>query len=1468
MRIQCSKPALAAFLSCSFFISRAGESIQPDPGTWTGDWGSPKVFIENKGQFPALGAKDANVLYAYDDNTILIYFKKDGFSYSLLHADVKEEKEEGEQERFKNEKQWYKHEQEEHKIDFKRDDIYIKWENSNPNTEVVAEGLVEDYYNYAIKDDDHTQHSIDHCRAFTKLTYKNIYSGIDLEFVFHPQGGIKYSFIVHPGADAAQIRMDYSGMNGLSKNKDGDMLIKTIFGNIVDHAPQTFYQDQPSAVIPSAFERNNDQVYFLLNAYDQNRTIVIDPWQATSGLGFGTTNKIWECEHDNASNSYFWGGAFPKVLLKKFNNAGTLQWTYTSPWDTSGFWIGTFITDNNGVSYTTGGSNGEISKVSAAGTQVWYNNPNGVFGPLFEYWHLSFNCDQTTLIVGGMRAPNPFSINNYRGATITINMGSGAVTGFTPVGYVAGFNIKEVRSICTCPTGGYYFLTLDSIGYVSSTNVLVWKNTSTLNFSYGNPSYSVKGNMGMSAIRANASFIYTQNGSQIQKRSIANGAIVGTAPIPGGISATFLGTFTFGNSGLDIDSCGNVYVGSGNQIVKYDANLVQLSTQATPGVVYDVSVSKTGQVVACGNGFIGTYAMGACNPMQIICLSSVLSASATSTNILCNGQCTGTATATAINGTPSYTYNWTPSGGTNANATGLCAGSYTCTVTDNVGATATTTVTITQPATAISSSVNPTNASCNGGTNGSATVTASGGTGTLTYSWSAPGGTNATITGLGAGTYTCTITDANGCTHIQTVTITAPTAITASATSTPTGCSGNTGTATVTASGGTGILTYSWAPSGGTNANATGLGSGTYTVYITDANGCTQTATTAVSGTGGPTVSLQSQTNVLCNGNATGAGTVTVSGGTSPYTYLWSPNGGTSATGTGLSAGTYTCLVTDANGCTQTQTVTITQPTAISGSTVTTASSCGNNNGTATVTASGGTGILTYSWVPTGGTNVLATGLGAGSYTVYVTDANGCTQTITATVSNSNGPAVVLQSQTNVLCNGGGNGSATVTVTGGTSPYTYAWSPSGGTNATASGLSAGTYTVTITDANGCTGVQTVTITEPTAISGTTSSTTTACNSSSGTATVNTSGGTAPYSYSWSASAQTTVTATGLGAGTYIVYITDANGCTQTATVSVAQGNAPTASLQSQTNISCNGNTNGVATVTVTGGTSPYTYAWSPSGGTNASATGLSAGTYTCTVTDANGCTSVTTLTIIQPAAIALTASSVPACGLTNGSASSNVSGGTAPYTYSWSPSGGTNSSAGGLSAGTYTCTVTDANGCTQTVTVAVITNAFPIADAGIDVTISIGNNTVLNATGGGTYSWTTGETTSSITVAPTTSTSYCVFVTNAAGCVDSACVTVNVDVDCGELFIPNAFSPNADGENDVLKIFGGCIKDLQFAIYDRWGEKVFETTDPTDVWDGTYKGKMMNTAVFVYRLEVVLLTGESISRKGNISLIR
>jgi hypothetical protein len=375
-------------------------------------------------------------------------------------------------------------------------------------------------------------------------------------------------------------------------------------------------------------------------------------------------------------------------------------------------------------------------------------------------------------------------------------------------------------------------------------------------------------------------------------------------------------------------------------------------------------------------------------------------ATASNTNVTCYGGNNGSATVTPSGGTPPYTYSWAPSGGTGATATGLAAGTYTCTITG--GSTTTQTITVTQPSALVASIPTHTDILCYGGANGNATATATGGTGSAIYSWAPMGGSSATASGLTAGTYTVTITDANSCATTAATTIAGPSsALTASAVPTANVLcyGGTTGSATANSSGGTGSATYSWAPTGGNSATATNLSAGTYTITVTDANSCITTATTTLTEPSALTASASS-TGVLCNGGSTGSATVLSSGGNPMYMYQWSdPASQTSATATGLTAGTYTVVTTDMNGCSTSSTSVISEPSGI----ITAMSSTDETaagNGTATATVNGGTPGYTYSWSPSVGTTSTVTGLVAGTYTVTITDANGCTDVQTVVVNS------------------------------------------------------------------------------------------------------------------------------------------------------------------------------------------------------------------------------------------------------------------------------------------------------------------------------------------------------------------------------------------------------------------------------------------------------------------------------------
>ncbi len=754
-----------------------------------------------------------------------------------------------------------------------------------------------------------------------------------------------------------------------------------------------------------------------------------------------------------------------------------------------------------------------------------------------------------------------------------------------------------------------------------------------------------------------------------------------------------------------------------------------------------------------------------------------ITTSGSQTNVTCNGQCTGSATVNITSGSGPFTYAWAPSGGTAATATGLCAGTYTCTVTNTVGCMTTQTFTITQTP-AISIVPTQTNVLCNGQCTGVATATASGGTGVYTYSWAPSGGSAATATGLCIGTYTCTVTSGPvGCTATQVFNITQPTAITSTMASTPAMCSVSNGTASISASGGTGVLTYNWTPgnpTGDGTANITGLAAGVWTCTVTDANGCTHTNTVNVASTSGLTATIAS-TNALCFGS-NGSATASPVGGTGPFTYAWTPSGGTGSTAS-IPVGSYTCTVTDiGTGCTTTVTVSITQPTAVTATINGSPVLCnGGATGTATVTPGGGVGSYTYAWTPSGGTGATATGLTATTYTCTVTDGNGCTAIATFAVTQ---PTALSASTsfTQSTC-GAANGSASVVVSGGTGGYTYSWLPSGGTAATATGLLAATYTCTITDANNCTMTSIIVVTSANSpLVSILSSTNLSCfGGNDGSATATSTGGTTPCTYFWS-NADPDSIAGNLIAGQYTVTVTDANGCSSTTTVSITEPPALT-SVISGTDILCFAGTTGDAQVTGTGGTGAYTYLWSPLGGTTSNAAGLEAGTYTCIITDANGCTTNSTITLTEPPLLTVASAgfNVSCFGSCDGQLVAIPAGGAPNYTFVWS-AGCTTPSCNNICSGQYTVTVTDANSCTTSSTTTVTEpTAITIVTAAVDAHCNLADGSASAAGAGGTgtllYQWIGGPATANYN--SIVSNTYSVIVTDANGCADTATAIVN-----------------------------------------------------------------------------------------------
>lgn len=900
-------------------------------------------------------------------------------------------------------------------------------------------------------------------------------------------------------------------------------------------------------------------------------------------------------------------------------------------------------------------------------------------------------------------------------------------------------------------------------------------------------------------------------------------------------------------------------------------------TQACAG---DISAcGSNDQTPGYGNNSSNATWIGSMNN-NCTAITPLSASNGSSANSSCG--CTGTASANASGSIGPYTFQWSPAPGSGqgtANVTGLCAGTYTCVVTSAIHCSDTLYYTITSPA-SFSVNTSGTNITCSGGNNGTASATPTGGTAPFSYSWFPSGGTTANATGLSSGTYTVTVTDATLCSSTATITLTQPSAVTANITPvTNVSCfGGNNGSATVTPNGGTPGYTYSWAPSGGTGTTASGLTAAIYTVTVTDNAGCTQTATTSVTQPAVVTAIITSSSGVTCFGGANGSAIVTGGGGTVPYTYSWSPSGGSGNSASGLGAGVYTVTITDNNGCTATTTTNITAPTQLTASVpAVTNPSCGAGNGSATASASGGTGPYTYTWSPSGGSSITATGLSAGTYTVTVTDNHLCTATATVTLVSPSSPSANITSSTDVSCFGGNNGSATVTVTGGSPGYTYSWSPSGGTSTTASGLTASIYTVTATDNAGCTATASVTITAPLQLQAsiTASSGTSCFGGTDGSAVVSASGGTAAYSYNWSPSGGTGTTATGLGQGIYTVAVTDQRNCTATTTVSITSPALLTATITSTSDVLCNGGNTGSATVSAGGGTTGYTYAWLPSGGSGTNAGSLSAGIYTATVTDANGCTASNTATINEPSPVNLTITSVTdvSCyGGNDGAVSVNVTGGTAGYTYLWSPSG-TGSTATSLTAGVYTVTVTDAGNCTVSGTATINQpGPFSVYLTATDSSLCNGDQAQMNVgINGGqpayTYSWSAGLPPNAVnTVTPAVTTTYTVTVTDNNGCTAPATLTILVEP--APVIVLNANNPVCEGGVLNMSATGGTVYAWTGPSGFVSGQSAFQIT-PVTVNDGgvytvTVSGALGCTAsssvtVTVEALPVVNFSGNPLT---------
>lgn len=671
----------------------------------------------------------------------------------------------------------------------------------------------------------------------------------------------------------------------------------------------------------------------------------------------------------------------------------------------------------------------------------------------------------------------------------------------------------------------------------------------------------------------------------------------------------------------------------------------------------------------------------------------------------------------------------------------------------------------------------------------------SGGVPPYTYSWTGPNGFSSSdenpvlssVSLAAAGNYNLTVIDDTGCdaTFVLPVVVN-ELAITATPTNPSCGATNGSIDVEIT-TGGLAPFSYDWSDNSldGTE-DAAGLAAGSYAVTVTDANGCTDVATLNLSGSGGPTVIISGvdPTCSLSNGSIS----LTVSGGAVGYTFDWNNNSldGTEDP-TGLAAGTYTVTVTDGASCAATANITLvtTIPPSLSETHVNAA--CGASNGAIDITVTDGTAPFTFDWADLAGTDngEDRTGLAAGNYSVVVTDGNGCTDNISVVITGATGPTLTVD-PTDETCSSS-NGNIDLTINGGTGPFSIDWSYNGTGQVNdpedPAGLAAGTYNVTVTDANTCTATLGVTIMNSPGITELILNPVdaTACVFTNGSIGLTVAGGTPPYAYDWDNDGESppdydAEDLANVGPGTFTVTVTDANGCllTGSATVGVSTGATLATIVTDPTTCAETGSVD----LTITGGVGPMTVEWS-NGATTEDLTALAPGVYTVTVTEANGCEVTENISIrdIREPVLSVVLTS-PGCGAGNGAIDLTISDpdGTGPYAILWDdPSNATTEDISGLQAGIYTVTVTNGISCMSVLTVNLNATMAPeLTVVQTNESCSAGNGAIDLTISGGTPNYTIDwdvlpdqEDHANITAG-----TYNVTVTDDVGCVATATVVI------------------------------------------------------------------------------------------------
>ncbi|MBI1287492.1 MAG: hypothetical protein GC178_07920 [Flavobacteriales bacterium] len=1373
---------------------------------WSRSFSDSRTFIENKGQFDHFS--DQQILFAIDEGSAQVLFYKNGYEIRLERKIKNENRKDGDRSQPKYFQQVER--------------IPVRFVHADANLKVVPSEKADHYSTYAMLDAKRAQYSINGVSGFQKLTYENIYPNIDMVFTIHMDGGFKYELVLHPGADVSAFKLNYPSAYRPFMNV-GDVVVPTTFGDIVDHAPIAFEKSSGRKVM-ARFKVDDTAVGFELGDYNSDEELIIDPWVQTPS--FPNSGGIWDIDVDNQGNVYVYGGDTP-MKLQKYDAAGALQWTYNTPWDSANYWIGTMITEpNTGDCFITASTNPVISRISTAGSPIW----TATGGAFDEYWKLALNCDKTQLILGGTQlslGAGGTLIEGY-GYVFEIDMNNGsqvnsAEIAATSPGFALVNNPNEVRALCSSPNGKFYYMTLDTIGVFDAGLNLGYQDNHGYDFSYACAGYAPT-NLGINAMAATTDYLYTHNGSVLDKRNIVNGSIIASTPIPNGSTNSNLGFNSVGNGGLEIDSCGNVYVGSTTGVYKFDSDLNQLGFQSTQSRVYDLAVNGAGEIVACGQGFVASLNLGPCARPKAVCLNCL---ELTPAGPFCPEDPQDTLIANPSTGT------WSGPGIIDA-ALGIFDPAVADTGTHVIHFT---------PDDPLVCGVDSLIIEVNYCVDLQACVDSLGNisipNGIPPYTWSETIDTmdcSACFPGLPPFIQPC---------------------------STPPGCAVQT----------TAVVEFS--------NDLTVAPTGNWPIYVEDSEGNTlqinSMASLPACDVGCFIVANLPDTAIACLGDS-GQATVQVTGAIGNVTYSWNTTPEqTTQTAINLPPGAYyTVTVTDDSSCVAMDSVYVVEHECVGPIVCATpfgdmqadgvgpfawyeyadstdCSACAVLPGFPPCTFPPGCAVTVQ------GYQQFATGDMAtptGNWPVAVVDGAGDTLIINALadlpVCTQSCYLQVSVPDTAFTCFGQSDAEVTATVGGAFGTPTYTWNTTPvQSSSTATGLGVGVYVVTVVDDNACEVSDTVEIVQNPQITVQVSGTDSLClGVTVGSATAAASGGSGNFTYSWDTNpAQSTATANSLSVGTYQVTATDAAGCTKTGSWTIEERPSVTVTVTSGGDV-CPDTEDGTATADATNGSGPYTYSWNTTPAQSGSSiTGLSPGDYQVTATDQDGCQGNGNVTIGAFVVDVVNAGQdVAIC-----QGEQVVLTAQGSQSYYWIFEGGVDSSSITVSpqmTTVYYVQGTDANGCLTTDAVQVNVTSVPtLTIEGTDTVLCdvSGPVQLVAFPGGGTFSGdgitedgvfdpkAAGDGVHSIV--------YSYQVTD--NCVAHVSASIIVDGDLCDVVVPSIMNPNSSyqgtrdfcgsvPQNNVFSL--PCLEwypGNRVRIFDRWGRKLYDQKDyQLKPWDG------------------------------------